>query len=42
MPIRVEVLARDKKFAMKYRGFFKRERLNQNKIKCRRVKIVKG
>jgi hypothetical protein len=42
MPISRKVLAKDKNMAMKYRSFFKRERFNQNKIKCRKVKIVMG
>jgi len=42
MLISREVLAKDKKIAMKYRGFFERERFSQNKIECRKVKIIRG
>jgi hypothetical protein len=37
-----EVLPKDKNLTMKHKGFLKREKFNQNKIQCRKIKIKGG
>jgi hypothetical protein len=37
-----DVLSKAKNLTMKHKVFLKRERFSQNKIQCKKIKIVRG